>query len=397
LPYGNGRSYGDVCLNNGGGLWLTRALDRFIEWDPVSGILRCEAGVTLEEVLAFVVPRGWFLSVTPGTQFVTVGGAIANDVHGKNHHVAGSFGCTVRALELLRSDGTRLECSRETNKDWFAATVGGLGLTGLITWADVQLKRIASPMIVVRNCRFARLDDYFRIRDEIDAENEFSVAWVDCLASGQSLGRGILMGGNHAAGIGALSEVAPDQRRSFPFDPPMPLINNVSLRFFNTLYYRRPLPDRSTQHYGSYFYPLDALLHWNRLYGRKGFVQYQCVVPPDNASDSMKEILERIARSGEGSFLAVLKTFGNRHSPGMMSFPRPGVTIAVDFPWRSEKTLTLLEALDEVTESAGGRVYPAKDARMSGERFRRYYPAWQAFSNFIDPRCSSSFWRRVME
>lgn len=396
LPHGNGRSYGDVCLNNGGGLWLTRALDRLISWDESSGVLRCEAGVLLSDVLTFAVPRGWFPAVTPGTQYVTVGGAIANDVHGKNHHVAGSFGCTVRAFELLRSEGTRYECSRDRNSEWFAATVGGLGLTGLITWAELQLKRIPSPWMAVRNVRFSRLEEYFELRDEIDASCEYSVAWVDCLASGKSLGRGILMGGNHAPDTTNGLVDAPRKPRSIPIDPPISLVNPVSLRAFNEIYYRRPIAEQQRQHFQPYFYPLDALNHWNRLYGRKGFLQYQCVVPHQAALEATREILGRIARSGQGSFLAVLKTLGDRRSPGVMSFPRAGVTVALDFPWNGAKTLSLLESLDEVTDAAGGRVYPAKDARMSGERFRRYYPAWSEFSRFIDPNCSSTFWRRVM-
>lgn len=396
LPYGNGRSYGDVCQNNGGGLWLTRALNRLIAWNPETGQLRCEAGMLLSDILAFSVPQGWFLPVTPGTQFVTVGGAIANDVHGKNHHVAGTFGCHVTAFELRRSDSARLSCSATANPEWFAATIGGLGLTGLITWAEIRMKRIANPYVEVRNVRFRNLGEYFNIQPQLDADHEYSVAWIDCLATGKSLGRGILMGGNHAGPL-PVKKSAPSQRTfTFPIDPPFSLINHASLSLFNALYYRRPLPERVVQHFRPYFYPLDGILEWNRLYGRSGFSQYQCVVPPEHAKPAMTEILERIARAGEGSFLAVLKTFGRTPSPGLLSFPRPGLTVALDFPWRGSKTLQLLDSLDEVTESAGGRVYPAKDARLLAHRFQRYFPEWQNFSAFIDPACDSSFRRRVM-
>lgn len=396
LPFGNGRSYGDVCLNAQGGLWLTRNLRRFIAWDPERGVLRCEAGVLLAEILRLCVPQGWFLPVTPGTQWVTVGGAIANDVHGKNHHVAGTFSHHVRAFELLRSDGSRLICSATENPQWFAATVGGLGLTGLITWGEIQLQRIASPWINVTYHRFRDLEEYFALQPAIDADYPYSVAWVDCLAAGPQLGRGILMAGHHAGPLVAGKHGPGRGPRPFPFNPPVSLVNRLTLRAFNALYYHRSLPERRIEHYSQFFYPLDAVLEWNRIYGRRGFNQYQCVLPPASAPDAMREILARIAHARQGSFLAVLKTFGSLPSKGLLSFPQPGLTIALDFPWLGDRTQRLFEALDEVTRQAGGRLYPAKDAAMTGELFRATYPAWERFAGFMDPACSSSFWRRVM-
>ena len=397
LPFGNGRSYGDSCLNTGGVLLDARPLSRFIHFDPQQGILACEAGVLLSEILALVVPRGWFLAVTPGTQYVTVGGALANDVHGKNHHRAGTFGCHVRRFELLRSDGTRLLCSPDQNADWFAATIGGLGLTGLITWAEIELKPIPSPCVAQETIPFSSLDEFFAISSDSDERFEYTVAWVDCLARGREVGRGIFFRGNHAtAEVGEIPS-APRLRRSIPVVPPVSLMNHWTLAVFNRLYYQtqRLRQNRSISHYQPFFYPLDSVACWNRIYGRNGFVQYQCVVPPEQGTQAMREILDRIARAGTGSFLAVLKAFGCRRSPGMLSFPRPGVTLALDFPNHGGKTLSLLDQLDEVTSSAGGAVSPAKDARMKPRHFEQYFPRWRDMERYLDPRFSSSFWRRV--
>ena len=397
LPFGNGRSYGDVCLNDGGALLLTRSLDRLIAFDPATGVLRAEAGILLAEILALIVSQGWFLPVTPGTQFVTLGGAIANDVHGKNHHVAGSFGCHVRAFELLRSDGNRLLCTPEQNTEWFQATVGGLGLTGLITWVEIQLQRIANPWIVAEHRRFSSLDEFLTLDAEYEARYPYIVSWIDCAATGRALGRGIYLAGMHAPP--GLLKSPPPQRRTLtvPFTPPISLVNSLSVAAFNRLYYHLPRPARGLTPYQPFFYPLDNLREWNRLYGRQGFFQYQCVIPPAHAHAALREILARIAASGQGSMLAVLKRFGNKTSGGLLSFPRPGITLALDFPNQGQSTLNLLERLDEVTRQAGGAVYPAKDARMSGDSFRLYFPQWAEFSRSIDPRFSSSFWRRVME
>ena len=396
LPYGNGRSYGDSCLNAGRGVLQTRTLDRFISFDPQTGVLSCEAGVLLDEILRLTQPMGWFVPVTPGTCFVTVGGAIANDVHGKNHHGAGTFARHVRRMELLRSDGERILCSATERPEWFAATAGGLGLTGVVTWAEIQLRRIRGPLMDVETIRFANLDEFIALCAESDRDFEYTVAWVDCLGRGKQLGRGLLQRANHAPGNAA---TARPRRLNVPFTPPFSLVNATSLRVFNTLYYHLPpgARRRATTHFASYFYPLDGILHWNRLYGPHGLYQYQCVVPVAAGKDATAALLQAIANSGLGSFLAVLKMFGPLKSPGLLSFPQEGITLALDFPNRGEKLQRLFVELDSIVRSAGGRLYPAKDGRMPGSLFRSGYPLWAEFSRFIDPRCSSTFWRRVME
>lgn len=395
LAHGNGRSYGDVCLNEAGCLLMTRGLDRFMAFDRITGRLQCEAGVLLKDVLDLVVPQGWFLPVTPGTRFVTVGGAIANDVHGKNHHAAGTFGHHVCRLELHRSDGQRILCGPHENGDWFAATVGGLGLTGLITWAELQLKPIVNPYMWVETRRFSNLAEFWSINAEAEHGWPYTVAWIDCLSGDNGHVRGIYSAGNHAppqAGLPCFKETA----RRVPFSPPFSLVNAVTLRAFNALYYRQPIQTGpQLTHYVPYFYPLDGVLEWNRIYGRRGFFQYQCVLPPETMKDGIAELLHRIGRSGQGSFLAVLKTFGNKPSIGMLSFPRPGATLALDFPNLGDPTQRLFRELDAVVMDAGGALYPAKDARMPPDMFHSGYPQLQAFKGFIDPAFSSSFWRRV--
>ena len=326
-----------------------------------------------------------------------MGGAIANDVHGKNHHGAGTFGCHVGGLELLRSDGSRSWCSPEVNSEWFAATVGGLGLTGLITWAELRLIPIHHPVLSVTSTRFGNLDEFFAINQAAEAQHAYTVAWIDCLAKGPQLGRGIFMAGDHAGPVSRLPKYR-SRPRNVPVQPPISLINNLSLRLFNAVYARKPLGrPGGLMHYEPYFYPLDAVLHWNRLYGRKGFYQYQCVLPPAVGRDGVAAMLRAIAKSGQGSFLAVLKTFGDVPSPGMLSFPQPGVTLALDFPNLGDKTRQLFQVLDSLVAQAGGRLYPAKDARMPASLFRQGYPQWERFQNFIDPQFSSDFRRRMME
>jgi len=398
LPYGLGRSYGDVCLNDGGRLLCTRRMNRFMSFDSETGLLCCESGVSLAEILEFCVPRGWFLAVTPGTKHVTVGGAIANDVHGKNHHVAGTFGSHVTRFELLRSDGERMVCSPESKPLFFSATIGGMGLTGLITWAEIQLIPIKNPFFSVHTTKFGHLDEFFELSERFEQSHSYTVSWVDCLARGKHLGRGLFMAGNHA-GEEAAGRKVPNRSGGIPVPVDFPefALNGLTVRAFNTLYYNRQFRRESdtTVHYNPFFYPLDALQGWNRIYGKRGFLQYQCVVPHDDAAP-IRGILERIARSGQGSFLAVLKVMGKVKSPGQMSFPKPGVTLALDFPIRGESTFQLFRELDDVVRGAGGRLYSAKDACMSAADYQAYYPQWENFSRFIDPAFSSSFWRRVM-
>ncbi|CAN5126752.1 FAD-binding oxidoreductase [soil metagenome] len=396
LPYGNGRSYGDSCLNAGGALLKTRTLDRFISFDPESGVLVCESGVLFDEILKLVVSQGWFLPVTPGTRFVTVGGAIANDVHGKNHHRAGTFGCHVQGFELLRSDGQRLLCSRSVNPEYFAASIGGLGLTGLITWAEIQLRRIGNPWMDVETIRYRSLDEFFALSSSSDQDYEYTVAWIDCAARGRNFGRGLFMRANHAPAAAAPVPYQP-RKMKLPVVPPISMINSWSLKAFNALYYHKQIPDRrrALQHYEPFFYPLDGILEWNRMYGPRGFYQYQCVIPLKQSRDATARLLFEIGQSGMGSFLAVLKICGSSQSPGMLSFPMSGVSLALDFPNSGKPLHQLFDRLDVVVHQAGGRIYPAKDGRMPRKMFQAGYPEWKAFTQFIDPQFSSSFWRRV--
>lgn len=404
LPYGNGRSYGDSNLNPGGLLLEMRSLDSVLEFDAETGVLRCEAGALLSEVLAYCLPYGWFPPVTPGTQFVTIGGAIANDVHGKNHHRSGSFGNHVLAFELVRSDGSIMICSSTQNPDWFAATIGGLGLTGVITWATLQLRRVANPYVDSETIRFHSLEQFFELSAASETDYEYTVSWIDCASGGKRLGRGLFNRGNHAEANAQPPQVKRGQRDGgaarelrIPFTPPVSLINPLSLKVFNLAYFHRQRGDhvRLLQHYRPFFYPLDAVLDWNRIYGPKGFYQYQCVVPDEGALTSVRQLLEAIAASGMGSFLAVLKQFGTPPSRGLLSFPQPGTTLALDFPNRGVRLHRLFQALDRIVLDAGGRLYPAKDGRMGPTIFKAGYPRWQEFSEFVDPRFSSGFWRRV--
>jgi FAD/FMN-containing dehydrogenase len=396
LVYGKGRSYGDCCLNDQGVLLDSSGLDRFIRFDKDTGILRCEAGVTLQSVLGLILPAGWFLPVSPGTQFVTVGGAIANDVHGKNHHRAGSFGCHVCGFELLRSDRGNIVCSREQNADLFEATIGGLGLTGLILWVEFQLKRVPGPWIDCEQIRFENLKDFFELSVASDESYEYTVAWLDCISLNDKRVRGIFMRGNHSSVKRDDSAATHTGRSIRGFDAPEVLINRATMAAFNWMYFHRQWrrTAKSIVHFEKFFYPLDGIADWNRLYGPRGFLQYQFVVPYENR-DAVREILGLLAKSREVCTLSVLKVFGAVRSPGLLSFPRPGVTLAMDFPFRGQSTLGLCERFDEVLRNSAGAVYPAKDARMSSRSFQTYFPRWTEFSRFLDPRFESDFWRRV--
>ncbi|WP_248341936.1 FAD-binding oxidoreductase [Anaeromyxobacter paludicola] len=398
LAYGLGRSYGDSCLNDGGLLLSTRGLDRFVAFDPATGVLRCEAGVSLAEIIDLTLPQGWFPRVVPGTKHVTVGGAIANDIHGKNHHRAGTFGAHVRALELCRSDGSRRVCSREDSPELFAATVGGLGLTGVVTWAELQLRKVAGPYIAAETVEVPDLDHFFQVSAESDARFEYTVAWVDVLARGRHIGRGLFYRGNHAETPARPGE-AGRGRLSVPFDLPSATLNRLTVSAFNFAYYRKNRRQRGEreQHLDGFFFPLDGVGRWNRIYGKRGLLQFQCAVPTAAAPEVIRELLGRIAAAGQGSFLAVLKTFGEVPSPGLLSFPRKGVTLALDFANRGPKTLELVRQLYAVARQGGGAFYPAKDAVMSPEDFAASYPRLAEFERHLDPACSSGFWRRVRE
>lgn len=397
LAYGSGLSYGDSCLAATGRVLRMRPLDRFLSADWTTGVLVAEAGVTLEDILAVAIPHGWFLSVTPGTKYVTLGGAIANDVHGKNHHRRGTFGCHVRRFGLLRSDSGRITCSPQEQSELFNATIGGLGLTGLVEWAEIQLVRIRSSRIDSVTQRFGDLDEFFSLSEELDEKHEFCVSWIDCVAKGETTGRGVYMAGDFAENGPLVVEGA--RKLTVPFTPPFSLINGLSLRAFNELYWRKAPASRrqSTIGYDPFFYPLDAILKWNRIYGPKGFQQYQALIPEGEARAGIRALLSTIAESGTGSFLAVIKRCGAVASPGLLSFPQSGTTLALDFPQNERLTSTLFLKLDAIVRQAGGRIYPAKDAHMSSEDFRRSYPAWQQIEEIRDPALMSRFWKRVTQ
>ena len=392
LPYGLGRSYGDSCLNAGRELIDCRRLNRILDFDASTGMIRCESGTSLSDIIDVFLPKGWFLPVTPGTRFVTVGGAIANDVHGKNHHCAGTFGAHVRQIGLHRSNDGLVICSSRENPDMLGATIGGLGLTGVIAWADIQLKPVAGPWIDAESIPFQSLNAFLDLSRESNDRFEYTVAWLDCFAGKNP--RGIFFRGNHSPSHGA--EFHPKRGPKLPFALPAWMLNRYSVKAFNTVYYKIHAASKGVAvvPYDSFFYPLDSIRQWNLLYGRQGFLQYQCVIPDTNLG-AFEELLDRIARSGMGSFLGVLKQFGSAPAAGMLSFPRPGLTIALDFAMRGERTLKLLQSLDEIVQQSGGALYPAKDARMSPALFEASFPHWRSFVPYIDPKMSSSFWRRV--
>ncbi|HHV70329.1 FAD-binding oxidoreductase [Brucella intermedia] len=392
LPFGNGRSYGDSCHNDAGFLAPMQARRRILQFDPDTGLLSAESGIFLSEIIAHVAPHGYFLPVTPGTQFVTLGGAIANDVHGKNHHLRGTFGCHVDELDLLRSDGVRYKCSDAENIDLFRATIGGMGLTGLILRATIRLMRVGGLDIEEKILPFGTLDAYFDMAEVADRENEYAVAWVDQLSDG----RGLLMVGNHVREAHG-PQASRVGRFGVPFELPFSALNRTSLSLFNAAYFRRKGRLRTAHRvpYRNFFYPLDSIRNWNRLYGPRGLYQHQSVVPFDAARKVIPAMLEASRAAGQVSFLTVLKRFGSVESPGLMSFPMPGYTLTMDFPNRGGKTLELLDRLDQMIVGVGGRVNPYKDQRMSAEVFAASFPRWRDFEVLRDKAFNSNFWRRT--
>ncbi len=383
---GAGRSYGDAALNSKGTTVLMGRLNRMLAFDEKTGLLRCEAGVTLEEILAVFVPRGWFLPVTPGTKHVTVGGAIAFDVHGKNHHCDGAFSSFVSGLKLLTASGEIVACTRSRNANLFRATVGGAGLTGFITEAAVTLRRIETSRIHLRRFKAQDLDDALSLFDEHEASYPYSVAWIDCLARGKALGRSLVMFGRHAR-RGELDArlrddplgYAPGTRFSVPFNLPGFALHPLAVKSFNAFYYARQRTREMTAitDLDPFFYPLDAIGQWNKLYGRRGFIQYQAVFPAATGRKALVEALNLTSRRGKGSFLAVLKRFGAA-SEGLLSFPLPGYTLALDVPV-GRGLHVLIEGLNRIALAHGGRAYLAKDAYLTPDIFREMYPALPDF------------------
>lgn len=386
IARGNGRSYGDAALNHNRTILMGR-LDRLISFDVETGILACEAGILLSDILSVFVPRGWFVRVTPGTKFVSVGGMIASDVHGKNHHGAGSFGRHLVWLDLMTADGRTLRCSREENAELFAATIGGMGLTGVILRAAFPLMPIETDLMAERTLKVANLD---AAMDAIEAHSSspYSVAWIDCLAAGKSLGRSLVFLADHVrqadlpvARNGASFVSARRISLNVPFSFPKFALSKRSVEAFNLLYYQRAKSGTRLAPLDQYFYPLDSLQNWNRLYGRDGFVQYQFVLPRASSRVGMNAILARIAEQGTGSFLAVLKLLGPQD--GFLSFPMDGYTLAVDFP-ATVPTFNLLTELDAMVSDYGGRIYLAKDSRSGVDIMKRGYPLLPAFASIRD-------------
>jgi FAD/FMN-containing dehydrogenase len=396
LPIGMRRSYGDSCLNNDSILLDMTGMNKLIAFDRQKGIMLCEGGITFHELLTVIVPAGYFLPVTPGTQYITVGGAIANDIHGKNHHKAGTFGNHVNRIGLIRSDQEEiLICSEFENSELFHATIGGLGLTGIIAWAEFSLTKIPSSNIESKNEQYHGYDEYVEIAKREEAACDYTVSWFDCFSGDARELRGLYTSGNFVDGN---EYTSPRSSIVIPFQAPEMLLNRYSISLFNELYFRKQIKKvkKSTSHYKPFFYPLDALGDWNKLYGKSGFLQYQCVIPYDSAHDIISEMLGLMNKKKMGSFLVVLKSFGDIQSKGLLSFPMPGITIALDFPMRGKETLNLLDQFDEILHEVGGRVYPAKDARMSPKHFKEWYPAFEEIEKLKDPMIESTFWKRMM-
>lgn len=398
LAFGMGRSYGDSNLNENGTLIKTTRMKSFLSADWDTGVIKAQAGLTLDELLQVAVPKGWFLPVTPGSKFVTLGGALANNVHGKNHHKVGSFGNYVKSFALHRTDRKigPIICTAKKNVKLFNVTIGGLGLSGLIEWVEIQLKPIESAYLKVENIPYSSIDDFFKLSE--DSNNwEYTVAWIDCFAKGKELGRGIFSRANFSD-QGALDTHEPTPKLRWPFVTPAFLLNKSSIKVFNWLYRIRPGARYvGYTHYDPFFYPLDGISEWNKLYGKKGFFQHQCLIPPDSGKAAIIELLQAIEASGQGSFLAVLKVHGPETSPGSLSFCMEGLSLALDFANKGRKTRDLLRQLDEIVEKYSGRLYPAKDGHMSAELFKLSYPMWKEIERNRDPKLSSSFWRRVTQ
>ena len=383
IAHGNGRCYGDASLSSQ--VVNTLRYDKVLAFDEVNGIITCQSGLLLSDLLQIIVPRGWFLPVTPGTKFITVGGAVASDVHGKNHHVDGSFSRHIVSMSVLTGTGETFVCSQSSMSDLFWATCGGMGLTGIILDVKFRLKRVNTAFIRQKQIKARNLGEVMQLFDENGAST-YSVAWIDCLKTGKNFGRSILILGEHANGDEVREEkvLIPKEKALFtvPFYFPSFALNGFSVKIFNALYYAKNYKKEmeSVVHYDGFYYPLDSILSWNKIYGKKGFVQYQFVLPLSASKDGLTDILTRINRRGTGSFLAVLKLFGEQDN--LISFPMKGYTLALDFPIRPG-LFEFLDELDTIVADYGGRIYLSKDARMKKEIFWRTYPHANEFREII--------------
>jgi decaprenylphospho-beta-D-ribofuranose 2-oxidase len=384
IPRGLGRCYGDSSLNKN--ILSTLKFNRFLGFDREEGVLHCQSGLSFAEILDVIVPAGWFLPVTPGTKFITVGGAIAADVHGKNHHHSGSFSHHVLHFRLLAPNGQVYDCSRAENADVFWATCGGMGLTGIILEATFKLQRIETAYLVEESTKTRNVEDLFRLFEE-SMQFQYSVAWIDCLARGKNLGKGVLLNGDHAL-VGDLQKesqlrspltLPPKRKFNVPFNMPSFTINPLTVKAFNTLWYAKAKGNkhRHLVDYDTYFYPLDGVHHWNRVYGKRGFAQYQFVIPPANGYEGMVRILEVISAERLPSFVTVLKYFGKGET-GPLGFPMEGYMLALDFPI-TNKLFGVLDRLDDIVMEHGGRIYLTKDSRMRPEVLQKGYPRLTEF------------------
>jgi decaprenylphospho-beta-D-ribofuranose 2-oxidase len=385
IPRGNGRCYGDASLAQT--TISTLKFDKILSFDRSTGVFECQSGLTLDQILEVIVPAGWFLPVTPGTKFITVGGAVASDVHGKNHHIDGSFSNHVLEMEIVLASKEFIICSPQIHPDLFEATCGGMGLTGIISRVKFQLKKIGTSFIRQKQVKASNLEELIRLFDEYN-HYTYSVAWIDCLKKGKDFGRSILMLGEHALpeDLNEKQKQHPLQlpkkkQINFPFNLPSWVLNSFTVKAFNFLFYKKNLKREINNviGYEPFFYPLDAILHWNRGYGKNGFVQYQFVLPLE-AKKGLIEILNAISDKGLGSFLAVLKVFGQQES--IISFPREGYTLALDFPVKAG-LLEFLDELDQIVLRYGGRLYMSKDARMKPEILRQGYPGLDRFKEIV--------------
>jgi FAD/FMN-containing dehydrogenase len=385
IPRGNGRCYGDASL--AANTISTTKFDKILSFDISTGTFECQSGITLDQILEITVPEGWFLPVTPGTKFITVGGAVASDVHGKNHHVDGCFSHHVEEMDILLTDGSLVTCSPAAYTDLFEATCGGMGLTGVITRVKFHLKKIETSYIRQKQIKAANLEEILRLFEEYK-DYTYSVAWIDCLKKGKGFGRSILILGEHAS-VADLNEQQKKQPLQlpkkkqivFPFSLPSWVLNSFTVKAFNFLYYGKNFKREinNVVNYEPFFYPLDAILHWNRGYGKKGFIQYQFVVPMES-KQGLIEILQRISDKGLGSFLAVLKVFGKQES--LISFPMEGYTLALDIPVR-KGMFEILDDLDKIVLQYGGRLYMSKDARMAPAILEAGYKQLPRFISII--------------
>lgn len=398
IPRGMGRSYGDASLNHDHAVILTERLNRFINFDPKTGIMTAEAGVTLQDILAIATPHHWFLPVTPGTQYVTLGGCVAADVHGKNHHKLGSFGQHVLNLVLILADGSHLKCSPTENKEIFWATIGGMGLTGIIGEVTFQLIPIKNNLMRVKHHAMKNLEEICFGFHQAQYDDDYTVTWLDTQRE-----RGIVMAGHHlekSENNKSQKKFKAKKPKKIGFNVPGFILNNYSIRLFNYLYYlKNARKSEFTSHYQPYFYPLDSISDWNKLYGKKGFIQYQCVFPMEVSVTAIKDILKILRKKNAVSFLSVLKKMG-KPSGGILSFPMEGITLAMDIAFKGQKTLDLLRELDAVVIANMGRVYLAKDACLSAKSFRAMYPSHEKFMEIkakLDPHniFNSSLSRRL--